>query len=586
MQYPILNEIPATRDIVDVFGGYNHNIKIGRGEFFDERNMSSAYYPIMAPRKKRGVYAGPTAPGGLIEKDSLCYVDGETFVINGEPFHMGLSAGEKQLVSMGAYVIILPDRKYINTKNVEDRGSIEAEYSTADSGVTVTVELSTEDGSAMEDVTASQTAPASPANLQYWIDTSTTPNTLKRWSETSAMWVTIATTYLKVSAPGIGAQFKPYDGVSITGLGNIGLDGSFVLWSCAENYIVVTGIVDERSEITTPVTVSRKMPEMDFVVESENRLWGCRYGIAANGEIVNEIYASKQGDFRNWSCYMGISTDSYTASCGTDGQFTGAITYGGKPIFFKENYMHRVYGYMPSNFQIQSLACRGVEKGSAKSLAIVNETLFYKGRNGICAYDGSLPQEACSVLGDVRYKDAVGGAHGNNYYVSMADMDGKYHLFTYDTVRNIWHKEDNLQVDSWCSCRNEMYFIDHADKKIKTVFGSGDPAEKVVEWMAESGIIGTETPSGGGTALLVDHKYVSRLLVRMSMDLGAEVRFLIQYDSCGEWENVAVLRGSSLRSFAFPIRPKRCDHFRLRIIGSGDARIYSVSKTIEQGSDV
>ena len=37
------------------------------------------------------------------------------------------------------------------------------------------------------------------------------------------------------------------------------------------------------------------MPNMDFVIESENRLWGCRYGIANNGEVVNEIFA-KMGD--------------------------------------------------------------------------------------------------------------------------------------------------------------------------------------------------------------------------------------------------------------------------------------------------
>jgi hypothetical protein len=43
--------------------------------------------------------------------------------------------------------------------------------------------------------------------------------------------------------------------------------------------------------------------------------------------------------------------------------------------------------------------------------------------------------------------------------------------------------------------------------------------------------------------------------------------------------------GHNLRSFSVPIRQKRCDHFRLRIEGEGDAKIYSVAKTIEEGSD-
>lgn len=585
MIYPKLQEISTIRDIVNTFRGYNHNLKIGRGEFYDEKNMSSSYFPIMSPRGKRGLYASPENPTGMIAKDSLCYVDGSKFVIDKYPVEMGLNSEKKQLVSMGAYVIILPDKKYINTKNLEDRGEIEAVFSTS-AGTSTTIDLSTEDGSTIDVAYKGASAPENPQNMQYWLDTGSVPNVLKRWSQSNSMWISIASTYLRISSDGIGSLFRPYDGVSITGLSNIGLDGNYIIWSCDENYIVVTGIIDESQTITTPISVSRTMPIMDYVVESENRLWGCRYGTSANGEIVNEIYASKQGDFRNWNCYMGISTDSYTASCGTDGQFTGAITYGGKPIFFKENHMHRVYGYMPSNFQVQSIACRGVEKGSWNSLAIVNETLFYKGRNGICAYDGSLPNEISGILGDEKYKNAVAGSHGNYYYVSMADSSGTYHIFVYDTLKGIWHHEDNVSVDAWCSCRNEMYFIDHSDQKIKTVFGSGDSKEDIVEWMAESGIIGTETPSGNGIANLVDHKYVSRIIVRLSMEIGAEVSFAIQYDSCGSWETVSVIKSTTLRSFSFPILPKRCDHFRLRITGKGDVKIYSISKTIEQGSDI
>ena len=585
MIYPKLQEISTSRDIVNTFRGYNHNLKIGRGEFYDEKNMSSSYYPIMSPRGRRGLYASPENPTGMIAKDSLCYVDGSKFVIDKYPVEMGLNSEKKQLVSMGAYVIILPDKKYINTKNLEDRGEIDAVFS-ASAGTSTTIDLSTEDGSTIDVAYKGASAPENPQNMQYWLDTGSTPNALKRWSQSNSMWITIASTYLRISSDGIGSLFRAYDGVSITGLSNIGLDGNYIIWSCDENYIVVTGIIDKSQTITTPISISRTMPIMDYVVESENRLWGCRYGTSANGEIVNEIYASKQGDFRNWNCYMGISTDSYTASCGTDGQFTGAITYGGKPIFFKENHMHRVYGYMPSNFQVQSIACRGVEKGSWNSLAIVNETLFYKGRNGICAYDGSLPNEISGILGDEKYKNAVAGSHGNHYYVSMEDSSGTYHIFVYDTLKGIWHHEDNVSVDAWCSCRNEMYFIDRSDQKIKTVFGSGDSKETVVEWMAESGIIGTETPSGNGIANLVDHKYVSRIIVRLSMETGAEVSFAIQYDSCGSWETVSVIKSTTLRSFSFPILPKRCDHFRLRITGKGDVKIYSISKTIEQGSDI
>ena len=588
---PELNELKTSRDLIDVFRGYNHNLRISSNEFYDMKNMTSSQYPILAPRGKRGIYATPESPQGMIAKDTLCYVDGSKMVVDGYPVEMGLSDTEKTLISMGAYIIILPDKMWINTTDLTDFGNIEAEVAT---NAPVSFQLCRIDGSDYA-ANASPSEPEAPENYALWIDTSTTPHTLKQWSETSSMWVAIATTYIKISSPGIGVSFEKYDGVTIEGLkdevlidnttgeaiedtSNLSqIDGSFVIWDKGDDYIVVIGMLDVTRTITNSITVKREMPEMDFIVESENRLWGCHYGIANNGEVVNEIYASKLGDFKNWNCFMGISTDSYAASVGTDGQFTGAVTHLGYPIFFKEKHMHKIYGNYPANYQIQTTACRGVQKGSEKSLAIVNEVLYYKSTMAVCAYDGSLPSEVSYALGEEFYSDAVGCAHGNKYYVNMKDRGGKYSLFVYDTAKGLWHKEDDSHIKSFCSCRDELYYIDAEDGAIKTMGGSGEAAEAKVEWMAETGVIGTDSP---------DKKYVSRMTVRMSLDIGARVYFYCQYDSIGEWEHLATMTGTSLRSFSVPIRPRRCDHFRLRIVGEGEARIYSISKTIEGGSDI
>ena len=108
------------------------------------------------------------------------------------------------------------------------------------------------------------------------------------------------------------------------------------------------------------------------------------------------------------------------------------------------------------------------------------------------------------------------------------------------------------------------------------MFGTGTIDSHKVKWMAETGTIGTDHP---------DKKYISKLNVRMSLEMGARVFFYIQYDSSEKWEYLFRMEGSSLRSFTVPIRPKRCDHMRIRIEGEGEAKIYSISKTIEQGSD-
>lgn len=596
LKYPILRELESDRKTVDVFRGYNHNPRIGDGEFFDMKNMTSDSYPILAPRGKRGRYLEGGNIQGMIAKDTLCYVDGSDFVIDGYRVDMNLSTAEedcpKTLVSMGAYVIILPDKMYLNTEDLTDFGMIEAVVTTNEP---VTFTLCNIEG---KDYTAQYSQPAEPTgveNMALWVDTSATPHTLKQWSESAGMWVSIATTYIKIASPGIGVPFEKFDGITIGGLKDTvlydnttgaeiedteqlaALDGTAIVWDKGDDYIVIVGILDITRSVTNMITVSRTMPNMDFVIESGNRLWGCRYGPAANGDVVNEIYASKVGDFKNWSCYMSTAADSYAASVGTDGPFTGAITHLGYPLFFKEGFVHKVYGNFPANYQIQTTACRGVQRGCERSLAIVNEILYYKARSGVCAYDGSLPTEISYHLGNVRYGNAVAGAHGNKYYITMEDEKGEFHLFVYDAVKEMWHREDGLQVDSFCSCRDELYYTDHDNGGIGTMFGSGETDTDEVEWMVETGVLGITSP---------DMKYISRLTVRLSLEIGAEAEFYAQYDFSDEWVHLFTVEGTSLRSFSIPIRPKRCDHMKLRIVGRGGMKIYSLTKTVEQGSEI
>lgn len=587
MKLPKLKPLLTSRDMVDAFGGYNHNLRIGAGEFYDMKNLTSSYYPVLSSRPNRGVYATPTTEKGalgLVSKDALCYVEGGDFIINGEHISMDLSDEPKKLISMGAYVIIMPDKKWINTEPKDglkafDHGNIEASVTTQSE---VTYELCTIDGSKydVKPENISETEPSNPENMELWIDKSTIPHTLRRYSSTNSTWIAVATTYIKISCtdPKIFDAFEVNDGVTIKNSILPNLDNTTtIIWAKDSNYIVVTGILDQVTQQDKPLTIERRMPNMDFIIESENRLWGCRYGTALNGEVVNEIYASKLGDFKNWNCFAGISTDSYVASIGTDGQFTGAITHLGYPLFFKENCVHKVYGNYPANYQIQTTTCRGVQKGCSKSLAIVNEVLYYKSRSAVCAYDGSLPVEISSALGDITYSDAVAGSLGNKYYVSMADASGNSHLFVYDSMRGMWHKEDNLKARDFCACRGDLYYIDDSTGIIKSILGSEGKEKSMIQWMAETGIIGTDSP---------DRKYISRMDIRISMPVGSKVYIYIQYDSNGVWEHLHTMVAPSLRTFAIPVRPKRCDHLRLRIEGYGEAKIFSISKTISEGSDI
>lgn len=580
MRYPQLRELPTSREMVDVFRGYNHNLRISNGEFYHMENLTSDNYPVLSPRGKRGVYAKPASPQALIAKEVLCYVDGTDFVMGDTRISMELSTAEednpKKLVSMGAYVIILPDKKYINTANTEDKGDIEAIVETEEK---TTFSLCRVDGSSYNVENKGTEAPENPTNSTLWLDTSSTPHSLKQWSESTSMWVSIATTYVKIQHPGIGKPFQQYDGITISGLKEqsaqiSALEGAAVVWAKDDDFIVIVGILDEHTEISTKVTLKRTMPIMDYVIEANNRLWGCRYGLDDHGELVNRLYASKLGDFKNWNCYMGLSTDSYYANVGSDGYFTGAVTHLGYALFFKEHCLHKVYGGQPSEFVVQDTACRGVQMGCDQSLAIVNEILYYKARNAVCAYDGSLPAEVSYALGNEKYYEAVAGAHGNKYYISMCDVYDNWNLFVYDTVKGMWHREDSLHATQFASYRGEMYCVDAEDRNIITLLGSAQEDEKVVHWMAETGELGISSP---------DMKYISRIILRMSMEIGSKMDIYAQYDLSDEWEHIAHIRGTRLTSFSLPIRPRRCDYMRLKFVGEGMCKIYSMTKNIEQG---
>ena len=595
MRYPRLNELPQSRVMTEVFGGYNHNPKIADGEFYTTTNTSARDYPLLAPRLRRSAGVSTTNPQGMLARDSLVYVDGATVYVNSYPVTglvLSTAAGmiPKRLYSMGAYILILPDKKWVNASDLTEYGSTDQVNSIAGK---ITYLPSRADGTDLEGTVYTQASdPGIVEDGSYWIDISSSKAAvLKRYSALSKVWTVIPTEYTRIEAMGIGTGLEVGDGVGLSGIvrgdGTAAqkddlakLNGFNTIVFASANYIVITGMVSwvyiQYTTTGTPVVVSRVVPDMDFITEADNRLWGCKYGVV-NGVAVNEIYASAQGNFKNWRAYGPGSMDSWAASVGTDGPFTGAITYLGKPLFFKENFLHKVYGSMPSNYQIETVALRGVQEGSGNSLAIVNETLFYKGRTDVMAYDGSLPISVSSALGGELYSNAAACAYKNLYYISMKDSANAWHQFSLDVSKRIWHREDSLHVRQYAQVDDEIHAWLPDTTEFKRLLGTSGTKDPAVTWSVTSGLIGYESP---------DHKYVGRMDIRLRLDTGSTFALYIRYDSAGEW----VLSGSAtggtvVRTIMLPVRPRRCDHYEMKMEGTGEFRIYSIAKIYEQGGD-
>lgn len=591
MSRPYIEEIRQNVEYIDSFKGLDRRTVIPEGCFSSMKNMSSRKYPVLSTRQKRGTVTIPGADKidgkytGLISKDKLVCIKGSCIYTGAsdEWVDLGLDNRDKQLISFGSYVIILPDKKYYNYADSTDYGDIEARYHTA--ALNVNTSYCKADGTPLVVKTYGDTAPENPENGEYWLDTSGKAPEIKQYSSYSLSWVSVISAYTKITCgstiqgDAIGEMFKEGEAVTITVSDEeIGknprlkvFNGSFVLSHVeASGAYIVVPVIAENTYNFTGITVERKMPDMDYVIESGNRLWGCFYGADKDGKRLNEIYASALGDFKNWRSYQGISTDSWAATVGTTGNFTGAVSYRGIPHFFKENALHKVTGYAPSSYQISTVEIDGVGDRCGESIADIDGILYYKSRTGVCAYDGSFPTQIGDALGRYVCTDAVGGDALGRYYLTI---DGN--LYCLNTNTGIWSAEDAPRVTRFCNHGGILYYTD--GENIYAIDGDSvkGAAEGNFEWFAETGDMGLGYN---------ERKYISRLVVRMSLALDARATVSISYDSSGVWETIYDADGEYVRTYNINIRPKRCDHFRLRIEGYGECDVYSITKYISAGS--
>lgn len=781
--------IPETEKnirMTTAFGGYNHREIIQDGECFDMQNMSADLYPAMGTRRKRGITESEETLNGIAGRSELVLVKGQEVFYGGMATGLMVSDGEdmlpKQIVSLGAYVCIWPDKKYVNTHDFTDQGEMERYWYDGDHAIWPSgeipgspvegapiIQLCDGDGTDydMTTITTAKTAPKNPADGKLWIDQSGDSDVLRQWSSDRKEWTEVPTVYLKISAPEIGKGLKQYDGVVIKNLKYEpywenaytitnrvkkqleALNGSTIIYFCGNDYIVIAGMLSRMVNLYTTLQVNREVPKLDYMCESNNRIWGCKYGpdvkkeiifhcaggivqiapssstgttltdedmtvadsapdnpqngdlwmdtsgetdvlkkyrtssgtwieeqayvklftptigydIGANistneyvdisglmavryldnpepndkvkkqvrdmnghhqviwrddktivikgivefrvqsghsitgdenvkiekantdeGTFYNEVRACALGDFKNWNKYMGLSTDSYAASVGTDGPFTGAAAQAGYPVFFKENCIHKLYGAAPNSFQITTIMCRGVQQGSGRSVAVVNETILYKGLSDVMYFDGNMPQSIGENLGDVYYEDARAGAVNGKYYISMRHGDA-WSLFVYDTKKGIWTREDDIRAMGFATVGDELYMIDEENNTLVTVNGTAGTQESgPIEWTAVFGISGIEYIQGG-RADMHKYLYMSRFDMRLAMDEDAEAELWIEYDSDGIWIQKGRIKRNRMGMIVLPVVPRRCDHLRAKITGRGGFRILSLSKVLEVGSD-
>lgn len=344
-----------------------------------------------------------------------------------------------------------------------------------------------------------------------------------------------------------------------------------------KEHIIISSINDDTNTLTFadgtftgdesgtwedgPVTIKRDIPDMDFICESENRLWGC-------GDKT--IYASALGDPLNFYDYSGVSTDAYAVAVGSDGAFTGIVSYSGSVLVFKDHMLHKVIGSYPAEYAIYSYEIPGIQAGSHKSAVIINEALYYKARDGVYVYTGSTPYRISNAFGVRSFTNASAGTDGRNYYISMKEGE-TWGLWVYDAATSLWMREDESHVVDFSQADGGLYFL--SNNKIY-LSGGGD---EVFPWFAEF------SPFYEGTQ---NRKAPGRLLIRLEISTGAWAALSIRHDNEKMWQMVWRSIGKKEGSYLVPVLPHRCDKYQIRLEGKGNVILHGLTRIYKTKSEV
>lgn len=239
--------------------------------------------------------------------------------------------------------------------------------------------------------------------------------------------------------------------------------------------------------------------------------------------------------------------------------------------------MERIYPAAGGGHQIVTVPCSGVRKGAERTVAVADGVVYYLGNDGVYAFDGSMPVCVSRALGDKRYTGGVAGGESGRYWLSAVDAVGETELLVYDTQKRLWHRQDNTAAVAFARWNGEMTVL-CSDGRLLDTSGTLGTAETGFSWSAESGDLGLYTP---------EHKYLSRLELRLKTAAGSTVKAYVCYDGDNVWEQVGGVSGEAgqTRGAVLQVRPRRCGHLRLKLAGDGPCRVYSAAAVYEKGSD-
>ena len=602
---------PTSRKFYKVsrIGGIDRSPYAGPGSLQDGRNISPDGKPYLTTRVNRAIwhycgegndqYAAGMFPLSRPVSAACSYEDGICFITEKQLFIRGhavegveLSEGKKQLIPMGRDLFIAPDCILISHRDDEltvthldhryESGENRVQYFACD-----------DDLEPISFYAQTQKEPEGMVPGDYWLDISGSPPVAKRYTENNE-WEECVISNACLFGVGIGKNLRVGDLVEITAIPFVNKQ-TVTLLRVHENVITFAWPMQYVPGVPSSETVvHRKKPEIDFAVACNNRIWACRYGENSEGDFVNEVFCSAQGDPLTWQRYGTQADSCYCASLGQPGAFTGIGVLFDDVVFFKENSILCLTGREPSEYRLSANAGVGVRPGCEKSIARYGNVLLYCGVDGVYKTNGSNSVRLCDGFPPTVFENACGGVFGEKYYLAGRNGEEQTDIYTFLPGADDWYREDNrYNVHTFVPYRNALYIfgvpfrtdvlgvsiywhsIIVTDADAPGKYNSCLIADETLEseytylrasyldWFAVTNDIDCES---------IDRKLLKSICVSFSLGDNSVFRAELLTDS-GECIPLATFTGSGQRRRWLHVRALPCHSFRLRFSGSGPCTV-------------
>lgn len=584
------------------FGGLKHCRSCSDGEIYDMNNITLDEFPLIKTRKPRKRFASINREFVMdfyADNGQVLYTNtnGDLFIHGIGKMAKNLQNGRKKFVRFGNRVVVLPDKILLNMT-----------YKIL--GILDFVSELPETGNTFGDAYAVSNFQTewSHRNIYVWngnewifmrqfdqpMSISDQRNQPLIGTYVSGNYGTLNSVLMGNSAGVyLNRGWKVGDAVKISGCTKVEKNNKTVIIRDIVDVETGTLFVFSDYAFETPdssenayneegiITLERVVPDMDFMFECNNRLWG------AKGKT---IYASKLGDPTNWYFFDGLSIDSWSIDTQSKGNIVGG--WGDYyPYFLREDGMTIVCGSVPSGYQCyDKSAIPGLKKGEERSIAHAGAYTLWLSREGMVLFGDDTGRIMKDIFRDWDLNDIKAVSAGTKaYFLCWTEKEhnsGMDHvIFCFDSRTGLWEKQSGAGYTELAYDGGVLYGLSPAEERSDiNILNGGTELQENDEIEIYS-----DVQFGDFYSDTENRKATDLLMLRVEMEPNAELDVYIKYDSCGKYELLETISGGkngiSKRTIDIPITPRRCDHYHIMLMGNGQWTLYAMSRNIRTGSE-